>query len=167
MSRRKPSHSNGALWQVQRLRRELDQLYARADPRDFDDPEIAADMGRYLCLRVSGFLEQATSIILREFCEKNSWGDVQDFALSWLDRMPNLSHGELVKLVGRFNKKAAQELDEFLLKEERKSRLNALIGIRNDVAHGKQQGMSRQQAWGYYEVVDLVIEWLLDKFAPQ
>lgn len=167
MTRQKHSHSTGARWQLKRLKDDLDELYVRADPRGFDDPEIAADLGRYLCVRVSGFLEQATSIILREYCEKNSWGDVQQFSLSWLDRMPNLSHDILVKMVSRFNKNISRDLEEFLLKEERKSRINALIGIRNDVAHGKQQGMSRQQAWEYYEVADLVIEWLLDRFDPQ
>jgi hypothetical protein len=148
------------------MREDLAELYTRADPRDFADQEIAADLGRYLCVRVSGFLEQATSIILRDYCEKNSWGDVQEFALSWLDRMPNLSHDALVKLVSRFSKDAARDLEEFMAKEERKSRINSLIGLRNGIAHGKIQGMTRNQAWEYYEVVDAVVDWLHGRFHP-
>jgi hypothetical protein len=86
--------------------------------------------------------------------------------MSWLDRTPNLSSDALLYLVGRFNRSAADDLGEFLAIEERGSSLNALIGIRNDVAHGRNQGLSRMQAWQYLEVVELVIEWFLDKFDP-
>jgi hypothetical protein len=162
----KARHSAEARSQVKRLKSELDELYIRADPRDFADPEVAGDLARYLCVRVSGFLEQATVVILRSHCEKNSWGTVYQFAASWLDRAPNLSSVALIKLVKRFGNQAATELEQFLAEEERGSSLNSLIGLRNDIAHGKQQGMSREQAWDYFKVVEDVIEWLLDKFDP-
>lgn len=166
MKKLKAGHSIEARWQVKRLKSELDELYIRADPRTVSDPEVAGDLARYLCVRVSGYLEQATTIILRSHCVKNSWGDVQQFAMSWLDRMPNLSSVVLVNLVRRFNKQAADDLEEFLSVEERGSGLNALIGLRNDIAHGKQQGMSREQAWNYFELVELIVEWLLERFDP-
>ena len=166
MTKRRARHSNEARSQINRLKDQLDELYIRADPRSISDPEIAGDLARYLCVRVSGYLEQATAIVLRSYCEKNSWGDVQRFAMSWLDRAPNLSSEALLSLVGKFNKSASGELREFLAVEERGSSLNALIGIRNDIAHGRNQGLSRTQAWQYFEVAELVIEWLLYKFDP-
>jgi hypothetical protein len=162
----KTRHSTEARWEIGRLKNQLDELYIRADPREISDPEIAGDLARYLCIRVSGYLEQATAIILRDHCAKNSWGMVQQFAVSWLDRTPNLSKDALVKLVRRFNNQTADELDEFLSVEERGSGLNALIGLRNNIAHGRQQGMSREQAWDYFALVELIIEWLLAKFDP-
>jgi hypothetical protein len=86
--------------------------------------------------------------------------------MSWLDRAPNLSSEALVKLVWRFSPQVAQELSEFLAIEERGSSLNALIGLRNNIAHGRQQGMSREQAWDYFSLVELIVEWLLEKFDP-
>lgn len=166
MNKPKARHSIEARWQVKRLKSELDELYIRADPRTVPDPEVAGDLARYLCVRVSGYLEQTTAIILRSHCAKNSWGDVQQFAMSWLDRTPNLGSDALIKLVRRFNKHAADDLEEFLSVEERGPGLNALIGLRNDIAHGKQQGLSREQAWDYFELVELVVEWLLERFDP-
>jgi len=166
MTARKARHSHEARFQISRLKSELDELYIRADPRSIGDPEVAGDLARYLCIRVSGYLEQATAIILRSYCTKNSWGDVQQFAMSWLDRTPNLSSDSLLRLVERFNKAAAGELTELLKIEERGSSINALIGIRNDIAHGRNQGLSRMQAWRYFEVVELVIEWLIGRFDP-
>jgi hypothetical protein len=162
--RKRAAHSISAQREVERLRRDLEGLYLRADPRIVDDPELASDLGQYLCLRVAGFLEQATAVILRDFCSKNSWGPVQEFAHSWLDRMPNLSADALTKLIKRFNSSWAAEFEEFLKFEERKSSLNALVGIRNGVAHGRQQGLSRERAWEYFDVAERVVEWLLDKF---
>ncbi len=166
MTKRKARHSYEARSQLSRLKNQLDELYIRADPRSISDPEIAGDLARYLCIRVSGYLEQATAIILRNYCEKNSYGDVQKFAMSWLDRTPNLSSDAMLNLVGKFNRSASDELKGFLEIEERGSSLNSLIGIRNDIAHGRNQGLSRTQAWQYFEVAELVIEWLLSKFDP-
>lgn len=162
----KAKHSAETRWQVKLLKSQLEELYLRADPRQIEDPEIAGDMARYLCVRVSGYLEQATATILRGHCAKNSWGTVHQFAVSWLDRTPNLNSDALVKLVRRFGSDSADQLQDFLSIEERASSLNALIGLRNDVAHGKQQGMSREQAWSYFELTEAIVEWLLDKFDP-
>ncbi|MFD7213131.1 HEPN domain-containing protein [Streptomyces cyaneofuscatus] len=164
MTRKRATHSQSAHMQIKRLKTSIEELYVRSDPRGIEDLEVASDLGRYLCVRVSGFLEQATQVILRDYCSRNSWGEVQAFAHSWLDRMPNLSADALIKLVKRFNNSWASELEEMLSKEERRASLNALIGIRNDVAHGKQQGMSRNQAWEYYELADEIVDWLLGRF---
>jgi hypothetical protein len=50
--------------------------------------------------------------------------------------------------------------------DERRSRINALLGIRNDIAHGKNQGVSRTQAWQYFELVNNVLEWILTRLDP-
>jgi RiboL-PSP-HEPN len=166
MTRVRPRHSLEARSQVKRLKAELDDLYIRSDPRQIADPEIGGDLARYLCVRVSGYLEQATAVILRSHCTKQSWGNVQQFAVSWLDRTPNLNSDALVKMVRRFNNQIAEELEGFLAVEERGSGLNSLIGLRNDIAHGRQQGMSREQAWEYFTLAESVIDWLLEKFDP-
>jgi len=164
VTKQKPAHSISARWKIKSLREDLEGLYVRADPRDIEDLELASDLARYLCIRVSGYLEQSTGVILKDFCEKNSWGAVQSFAHSWLDRSPNLSVDALVRLVGRFDAGLSRELEKFLAVNERGGRLNSLIGIRNDVSHGRNQGISRGQAWSYFETAEEIVEWLLDHF---
>lgn len=161
------AHSEQASRRIGLLRKQLDELYVRADPRSIDDPELASDLARYLCVRVAGFFEQATGLILRDHCEKGSWGATQSFALSWLERMPNLRPDAFATLIGKFDSALAHEAKELLGTEERWGTLNALIGIRNDIAHGKNQGISREQAWSYYEVVTFMVDWLDSKLAAQ
>jgi hypothetical protein len=162
----KAQHSTDARWQIKRLKAQLDDLYLRADPRDFADPEVSGDLARYLCVRVSGYLEQSTVIICRSHCAKNSWGMVHQFASSYLDRAPNMSSANMIGLVRRFSSQIADELEAFLAIDERGARLNALVGLRNDIAHGKQQGVSREQAWSYLDLSELVVDWLIEKFDP-
>lgn len=163
--RAKAAHSQHTSRRIGLLRKQLDELYIRADPRSIDDPELASDLARYLCVRVAGFFEQATGLILRDHCEKGSWGATQTFALSWLERIPNLRPDAFATLIGKFDSALAQEAKELLSAEERGGTLNALIGIRNDIAHGKNQGISREQAWSYYEVVTFMVDWLESKLA--
>jgi RiboL-PSP-HEPN len=160
-------HSTGAKRRIGLLRKQLDELYVRADPRTVDDPELASDLARYLCVRVAGFFEQATAILLRDHCEKGSWGTAQSFALSWLEKMPNLRPEAFTGLLGRFDTALAAAAKSLLEEEERSSTLNALIGIRNDIAHGKNQGLSREQAWSYYEVVTTIIDWLEERLSAE
>ncbi|CAI7974122.1 HEPN_RiboL-PSP domain-containing protein [Frankia sp. Hr75.2] len=166
MTKRKAQHSTGARPKVQRIKESLDELYLRADPRNISDPELAGDLSRYLCVRVSGFLEQAVVLILREYCSRNSWGSVQAFAHSWLDKAPNMNSQALVKLVRRFDPSWADDLIDFLADDERYSSLNALVGIRNDIAHGRDQSLSRENVWNYLRVTEEIIEWLLVRLEP-
>jgi cellulose biosynthesis protein BcsQ len=98
--------------------------------------------------------------------ERESGNRALAFSLSWLERPGNLSAEKLRRLTGRYSSKWQEELDVFLSEEERKSRINALVGIRNDVAHGKNQGVSRKQAHDYYDLAQEMVEWFLKRFDP-
>ncbi|MEI2815394.1 MAG: HEPN domain-containing protein [Microthrixaceae bacterium] len=155
-----------ARYDMGRLTEELDRLFDRADELDRGS-EIAGDINRYLCVRVSGLLEQSILMLGRSAVEAHSYGIGQQFGLSWLERAPNPSKVEIVKFVGRFSSCWADELTALLKDDERGTRLNSLIGIRNDVAHGKNQGVSLMQARGYYELVREVIDWVADRLEPK
>jgi hypothetical protein len=88
------------------------------------------------------------------------------FSLSWLDKPGNPRAKNLLRLTGRFSSRWRGELDDLLKADERGVRVNSLVGIRNDIAHGKNQGVSRAQAFEYYELVDEVIDFFLERFDP-
>ena len=135
---------------------------ARIDPAE----ELSGDLCRYACVRICGYLEQALVQCARSLCDVNSWGNVQEFALSWLEKAPNPRVDAICGLVRRFNGEWADELDVFLQKNEYATRINALVGIRNDIAHGKNQGVSLTRANEYFALASHVVEFLLDRFEP-
>lgn len=151
--------------EVRRLRSQLEDLFLRVEQVDAAS-EIAGDLHRYLCVRVSGFLEQSLISSARACCGQMSSGRALEFASSWLERSPNPRAMEVVKFIGRFDSDWADELASYLEVDERGGRVNALLGIRNDVAHGKNQGVSRRQAWDYFELVCELTDWILDRLDP-
>jgi hypothetical protein len=152
--------------EVKRLRQQLDETFLRADQETSPGTDLEGDINRYLCIRISGFLEQAVGSCCRALVEVQARENAVTYALSHLDKAPNPRAERLVQLVRRFSSEWADELDNFLSAEERRSRVNALMGIRNDVAHGKNQGVSRRQAYEYYSLVDEVVDWFLQRFDP-
>ncbi len=162
---RRSSYRPSGRTEVQRLRKQLDELFLRGDELD-EASELAGDMHRYLCVRVSGFLEQSMVSLARACCENHGWGAGATFGLSWLERAPNMRSDELQRLVSRFDRTWGEELIEYLAVEERSARINALMGIRNDVAHGKNQGVSRRQVWEYYQLVSGVVDWAAERLDP-
>ena len=162
----KKAHKPAGRTEVARLKRQLDALFLRCEALP-EEEEITGDLNRYLCVRVSGFLEQALVVAGRSMCEGRAFGEGLRFAHSWLERAPNPRADEIVRLVNRFDAKWGEELERILSDEERYARVNALLGIRNDIAHGKNQGVSRRQVWEYYKLAEEIVDWILDRFEPQ
>lgn len=152
--------------EVARLRGQLGKLFERADREATPGTDLEGDLNRYLVVRVSGYLEQAVMSCCRALAEAEARGRALAHSLSWLEQPPNPRADRLLTLVGRFSAEWRDELDEFLEAEERKGRVNALIGIRNDVAHGRNQGVSRLQVYEYYELANELVDWFLERFDP-
>jgi hypothetical protein len=151
--------------EIQRLKRQLETLFLRVEGLEEQD-EISGDLHRYLCVRVSGFLEQALVAAARSLCESRSGAHGLRFALSWLERAPNPRADEIIKLVARFDASWADQLRTLFSDDERGTRVNSLLGIRNDIAHGKNQGVTRRQAWEYFKLTEEIVEWILERFEP-
>ena len=64
--------------EVERRRRQLDTTFARARGLDAD-AELLSDFARYLCVLVSGFVEQATIELLLEYVRNRSERSIQSY----------------------------------------------------------------------------------------
>ena len=151
--------------EIARQERSLGDLFERAHGVDATD-DILVDLTRYICVRTSGYIEQSALALGRSAAEQTSGGIGLSFAGSFLNRAPNPTARELERYLGRFSNKWGEEFSDFLAKEERRSRVNALLGIRNDVAHGKNQGVSLRQAAEYYDLARDVVSWMADRLEP-
>ena len=72
----------------------------------------------------------------------------------------------LLNYVGRFRASWRSELEGFLNDEERLQSVNSLVGVRNQIAHGKNQGIDIRTVREYRAVVDSIVNRLLDHFDP-
>jgi hypothetical protein len=153
--------------EVSRLRKQLDELFDRGASETSAGTDLEGDFNRYLCVRICGYVEQSVASSCRALVETESRNRAMTYGLSWLERPGNPRAKNLTRLVGRYSTEWEDELVGFLSKEERRARINALVGIRNDIAHGKNQGVSRTQAHEYYDLANELIDWFLMRFDPR
>ncbi len=149
---------------VANLRRDLDSLITRAESQD--DLELRADLAKYACLRLAGFLEQALLSCGRSVVAAESRGRAASFADSHLDKSFNPRRDAITAFVGRFDTGWQEQVELFLGESERGQTINALVGIRNQIAHGANQGISIERVKEYRSVVTLLLDCIVDLFDP-
>ena len=158
-------HSTSARSGLNRIQRDLDQLFKRAEDVD-QSSDLQSDLARYICVRLSGYLEQSLVLCGQSLCNQKAFGEGLDFSLSFLEKAPNPRRDVIEAFVGRFSSQWSKDLQELMATDEIGNSINSLVGIRNDIAHGKSQGVSLRRAYDYYAVVQRVIDFLVLRFEP-
>lgn len=145
-------------------RRKLDELARRIE--DTKDLETQADLVKYFCVRVVGFLERTCQEAGSSVVHRMAGAQAARFASSHLRKSFNPKPGRITEFAARFDVDWSQRLETFLVDDERGTRLGALVGIRNAIAHGKDQGIGSQNAFAYRALVDELVDELAAHFEP-
>ncbi|MFF7436661.1 hypothetical protein [Streptomyces sp. NPDC008122] len=124
------------------------------------------DMHKYMCIRLSGFLEQLMFTSISGYVGGSGWGGSQNFALSFFRKAPNLGPGALEALIGRFGDPWESEISHFLDQDERRNSLGKLIEIRNKVAHGESYRGGQFSVATYKKLVDDLHAWVVARMLP-
>lgn len=151
------------------LRNRLDELADIVRAPDENLPRDVRDwLARLLVIRASGFLEQSTIIVCREYVASRSGGPVNSFARSWLERSGNPSPEALQRLAARFDGLWARELAEILDADDEQLRreLDFLVDRRNKIAHGFNENVGVTKALALKEVACSVSDWFVARFNP-
>jgi hypothetical protein len=127
-----------------------------ASPSSF---EIQADVARYLCVRVCGFVDVAVNHLLSAYIDKHAPPKLARFASLSFGRHQNLKANRLMELVGVFDEQWQQELEAFLT-VQRRDALDSLVDNRNNIAHGRSTGITHVRVKQYYEPVLELIDFL-------
>jgi hypothetical protein len=98
-----------SLVEITRQRQRLDDLFQKA--KDLPDPELQSHWSRYLCVLVSGFLENSVRITYGEYARSRADAKVVEFVQSRLQQFQNPKMGAILELAGCFSQEWRQELD--------------------------------------------------------
>lgn len=142
--------------EVARQRQSLDATFERA--KELTDSELLSDFARYLCVLVSGFLEQAVVELLIEYARRHSNKQIQRHIDRTLRRkISNLNSQKLVQLLGAFDQEWSESLKRFLI-DEPKDAVDSVINLRNAIAHGRPVGLTMTRIQKYYDHVKNVVD---------
>jgi len=131
---------------------------ARANADALPD-EVRSDLAKYLCVRVSGYIEQAVREILEQYAQTKAHERVARVAGRQVSRLQNPSKGHLLELVDAFDPEWKTQLETFLT-DERDGALTSIMSNRHQIAHGGDSGITlvrlREWAKPAMEVVDFL-----------
>ena len=150
---------------VARQRQKLDITFSRARGLAAA-PELHSDFARYLCIRVSGFVEQATIALLIEFVRVRSDPKVVRHVEGNVRRLSNLNAQRLIDVVGALDREWRRELEAFIVGEY-KDALDAIVSLRNAVAHGRDVNVSWSHVNDHYTRVKRIIDRVADLLVPR
>jgi hypothetical protein len=135
---------------VERHAQQVDAVLARASQLSLvESPELQADLARYACVLVAGYVEQSVKSIFGEFVRTRASPEVHRYAERRLARVRNPNASDLVVLAGDFNPEWRIYLD-VVLRDERKAALDSVVANRNGIAHGRSVGIGLVQIGTYH-----------------
>ena len=151
--------------EVTRLQQTLDATFQRVSAVP-NEPELLSDFARYLCVLVSGFLEQAVQELVLEHARKRSSPTVQRYVESRMRRFSNVKAQRLVDLFGSFDPDWRKDLEGFLV-DERKDAVDSVIALRNTISHGRYAGITISRVGNYYNEIKGIVDHVAGICDPQ
>jgi hypothetical protein len=151
--------------EIERQKQRLDATFKRAAGLGAD-PELLSDFARYLCVLVSGFLEQAAIEIALEYVRTHSDPSVLRHAERRIRNFTNANAERIVQLFGSFDADWQKDLELHLV-DEYKDAVDGIVALRHSVAHGGYAGITMARVRSYYDRVKHVIEHVTDLCIPK
>ena len=139
-------------------RAQLDSAFTRV-AGTAGDIELQAHFARYLCVLVSGYVEQCVQDILADFATHGP-PRLSRYVARTVARQ-NVNTEVLMQIVENFDADWRDRLAEFV-QGERKAALDSVVINRHNIAHGRPSSISYVQVSEYYERIKEIIDYLGD-----
>lgn len=121
------------------------------------DPVIKAYLTYYLCIRVSGFIEDCVRSIFSDYADANSQNAVTTFVVEKLRKFPNPTWSAIVSLAKDFNDNWSVQLKANVSKTYSDA-VDTIVSNRNIIAHGGTSSITLSELKTYYKNVLNVID---------
>jgi hypothetical protein len=121
------------------------------------DPLIRAYLTYYLCIRVSGFIEDCVRTIFSDYVDTNSKNSVKTFAIGKLKKFPNPTWSAILSLVKDFDSNWAEQL-KLRIDPSWSDGIDSIVSNRNTIAHGGSSSITLNELDGYYRKALLAID---------
>lgn len=143
--------------EVIRAKQKLDKVFAKIDQLPKEDIELQAHWAKYLCILVSGFLENSVRSIYSEYAKKVSKSTkLTNFVESKLKDLQNPKMEKILQLTGSFSREWQSNLEK-ATEGELKDAINSIVANRNNIAHGEDSRITYARIKDYYEKAIKVI----------
>jgi hypothetical protein len=142
-------------------RHRIDNLFTKA--ATITDRAEQAEWAKYLCVLVSGYIEESLRVLLDQYTRTRATPVIQNFVWGEIKDITNCKTSKIASVLQRFN--LTWESD-FLtgiqarsrVVDEIKNSVDSVIANRHQIAHGKNIGLGYVAISTYYDNVKKAVE---------
>jgi len=135
--------------EILRYKSQLDELFKKVSTFD-SDIEMQSHWAKYLCVRVSGFLEISVSSIYKNYARDKAHPYVANYVDKQLSRFHNPDMEKILNITRSFNPEWAEEI-RLATEGEIKDAIVSIVANRHKVAHGDNANVTYVTIKKYYE----------------
>jgi hypothetical protein len=139
-----------------RYKQRLDHLFKQVSALS-DDIELQSHWAKYLCILVSGFIENSVRAIYTQYAREKAIPYVANYVTHKLKGFTNPNMEDILGLAGMFNPEWRTCLERNT-EGELKAAVDSIVANRNLIAHGTDVGISFVTIRTYYQSAVKVIE---------
>jgi len=125
--------------------------------------EMKSHLTKYLCVKVSCFVDNALKILLTDYTSKLCHPNILNFINIRLKKLINLKEETIFQLLGSFNPDWAKDFRK-KLSDEQKNAFNSVVANRHNIVHGGSVDITYVRLKDYYrdiitglEIIDNLI----------
>lgn len=151
--------------EVERQRQRLDAAFGRISSIDADALEARADFAKYLCVRVSGFLETAITLHLADYAKRKSAPRISYYVGRQLGFFQNAKKAKILDLFGEFDPQWRIDLDAVLV-DELADALGTIVTNRHKIAHGEDSTITYARVSAHWASIQEIVKRIADMVDP-
>jgi len=155
----------GARHEIERQRARLDSAFERIRSISENDTEARADFAKYLCVRVSGYLETSISGLLEAYAAGQSGPAIARYMSAELSRFQNARREKIVDLLGKFDDRWRDDLTAYLV-DERADAIGTIVKNRHLIAHGADSTITYTRVKEHWKVIQQIVDHIADLLDP-
>jgi len=140
--------------EVFKEKQQLDYIFKLID--NISDVETKSHFSRYLCVLVSGFIENSIKNLIYDYSKNCANSKIVNYIQFKTGSISNLNSEKIKQILGSFSK-TWLEVYENRIDESEKDALDSVIANRNNIVHGKSVGLTYVRIKDYYEKVKNII----------
>lgn len=132
----------------------IDSLFTRvsASATPFDQSEWS----KYLCVLISGFIEQSFRVLLEDYSVHHSSPRIQKFVSKEVERITNCKTEKIKSTLRKFDSRWEEDFvvkisSEGMSSDEIKASIDSIVATRHAIAHGRSVGVTYASVLGYYK----------------
>lgn len=139
----------------------IDNLFSRV--ASFDDPKDKSEWSKYLCILVSGYIEESLRVLLEDYASerKNASSPIKNFVLKQIKNITNCKTQKILDTLDSFDSSWKDAFEEKITPEIKDS-IDSIVANRHAIAHGKNTGITYTTVTNYYKNIKKAIEILED-----